>query len=454
MKNRQRLIVIMFVAGFLTAAILILRDVSTNSSWTATHTGLVFLAITCLAGIGIVVEQASQAARIKSARTAAGKMIGKDVETVADELLELEKSLERIQKKLVEARLRERVIVDNANDIICSFDKTGKFIAANQAAERVWGHSGAALRGRSYQEFVHEEDLGKTGEALAKAMESRRGLIFENRIRCVDGRFADMLWTAQWSGTEQTVFCVAKDISSQKEIERIRESLVATVSHELRTPLSSLKWLITIMLQGGYGEISQKAKDKLEGSENTLDRLITLINTLLDIQKMDAGKFETHKEPVKVSLLVKQSVDSVEELATANGVNINFDNGIDATIVADKAQIEQVLVNFLSNAIKFSPNGESIEVSVKRTPENWLELSVTDHGRGIPPKQHRQIFEPFHQASRDKGGSGLGLAICKRIIEAHNGEIGVRSQENTGSTFWFRLPPAANGTSATEQPQA
>jgi signal transduction histidine kinase len=229
--------------------------------------------------------------------------------------------------------------------------------------------------------------------------------------------------------------------SSLKEVEQMKQEFVSMISHDLRVPLTTVKGFLELLSDGAYGSLTEQGQQRTELAERNITRLIALINELLDMEKMESGKLELVQETIPLSPVVSRSLDSVRGLAEEHHVTLLVGK-VDCNIYADSKRIEQVLVNLLSNALKFSPENSTITVSAT-SDEQWAEVSVRDEGRGIAAKYHDAVFQRFRQvlpSDSDKGGSGLGLAICKAIIEQHEGKIGILSQEGKGSTFWFRLP--------------
>ncbi|MBX9690758.1 MAG: PAS domain-containing sensor histidine kinase, partial [Cyanobacteria bacterium] len=232
------------------------------------------------------------------------------------------------------------------------------------------------------------------------------------------------------------------DVTERHEIERMKREFVAMVSHDLRTPLSSVQGMLALLSAGAAGNLPARAGSIVETAEGQLERLISLINDLLDIQKMESGRFQIERDEVLVKDLLDQSLEAVEQVAKAAKVEFSLPE-TNARMIADGARIIQVLVNLFSNAIKFSPADGSVEVTVIESPTE-VEFRVEDHGRGIPPEHIDAVFERFRQVepgdAKEKKGTGLGLAICKMIVEGHGGTIGVRSEPGKGSTFWFKIP--------------
>lgn len=224
-------------------------------------------------------------------------------------------------------------------------------------------------------------------------------------------------------------------------VDRQKKEFLAVVSHDLRSPLMSVQGTLTLMTNGILGELSDKAKMRLEDAEADVGRLINLINDLLDTELLESGEFDLHLEDVSVSRLIDRSLKSVESLAEKAQIQLDS-QATETNIHADEDRLVQVLVNLLSNAIKFSNAGTSISITTAAI-DGKVEIRIKDSGRGIPPALQKEIFERYKQVeladSREKGGSGLGLFICKKIIDAHQGEIGVESTEGAGSSFWIRI---------------
>jgi signal transduction histidine kinase len=231
-------------------------------------------------------------------------------------------------------------------------------------------------------------------------------------------------------------------VKSLKELEEMKRQFVAMVSHDLRTPLTSLKMFLELLEQGIYGELNAVGSSRTQLAERNVTRLIALINDLLDYEKLQSGQFSLNTSVIALAPVVARSIDAINAFAEQHKVKL-LAEPIDCEAVADGDRLIQVLVNLISNAVKFSPENGSVVVSARRI-ENMVEVRVKDEGRGIPKEFHHTVFERFKQVKKsdatEKGGTGLGLPICKALIENHGGKIGVESEEGKGSTFWFTLP--------------
>lgn len=227
-----------------------------------------------------------------------------------------------------------------------------------------------------------------------------------------------------------------------KEAQEVRKAFVAMVSHDLRSPLTSIGGFLELLEIGVMGDISADAADGVAKARANVERLIRLINDLLDLEKMESGTIKLTVGLTSMQTVLDRSVQAVSSLAQSSGVSIATDYQ-EAELQIDSDRLIQVVVNLLSNAIKFSPEGGTVVVRMIASPQE-IEVRVIDQGRGVPEKYRDLIFERFKQVDEtdytQKGGTGLGLPICKAIVEQHGGSIGVDSEENKGSQFWFKLP--------------
>lgn len=243
------------------------------------------------------------------------------------------------------------------------------------------------------------------------------------------------------------------------ENDRMKKEFVSTVSHELRTPLTSIGGALGLLAGGVLGEIPPKAKHVLDIANKNSQRLAHLIDDLLDMEKLVAGKMRLDLEPQWLTPLVEQAIEANRAYAEQYQVRLLLaaceDN---VKVMADTMRLQQVVTNFLSNAAKFSPHGGQVEVNILRRTDS-VRVEVIDHGRGIPAEFRTRIFQKFAQAdssdTRQKGGTGLGLAISKELIERMNGQVGFDSKEGQGALFYFELPIWKAGTeTATNAPSA
>ncbi len=359
-----------------------------------------------------------------------------------DEISTLDKTLHSVANTLQEMSRRERAIIDNAVDVICSIDEQGRFTEISPASQTQWGMKPSELVGTHYLDIIDESDRNTTDEKMIAARANGGVISYENKVRSRRSTL-DMFWSCSWSNEERAFFCTAHDISERKRLDLIKQQFVAMVGHDLRSPLAALHVYFESLDSGIYGEPSEKLARFTPIALRNTERLIALVNDLLDIEKLESGTFQIEYANTSIDTVLLDSIETLKNLAKQTDVKITFVESREV-ISADSERLTQVFINLLSNAIKYSPAGGMIDIGTKNYGDE-LEISVQDQGRGIPEEFRTIIFERFKQielSDNKRGkGTGLGLAICKAIVEQHKGSIGVESAASgIGSRFWVRLP--------------
>jgi signal transduction histidine kinase len=238
---------------------------------------------------------------------------------------------------------------------------------------------------------------------------------------------------------------VARDISSIKVANRVRANFVSMVSHELRTPLNSVHGFIDLLLQGHMGELTEEQHKYLGYAQEGVQQLISIVEDILFLTRSDSGQFEMKQQKVDLHVLVKQVVNSLQPQALKADVVLNQDIPAPTPVLyADPQRMKQVLNNLVTNAIKFTPPGGTVTIRARLNDEQFVMLSVSDTGYGIPVEDRQHVFERFYQSNHAQqskmGGYGLGLSIARLIVEQHGGEISFESVLNEGTTFSFTIP--------------
>ena len=243
-------------------------------------------------------------------------------------------------------------------------------------------------------------------------------------------------------GVLQYFASVARDMTERHELERMKDEFVSNVSHELRTPLTSIRGALGMLASGAIGDVTPKAKRMLDIAVANSDRLVRLINDILDIERMESGRIAMQKRAVDVGELMINATDTMRAMAERAGIALEV-RPLSAVMQADADRMIQTFTNILSNAIKFSDKGSTVSFTAADEGADII-FSVRDQGRGIPPEKLQTIFGRFQQVdstdAREKGGSGLGLAICHTIVEQHGGRIWAESDLHHGSTFYISIP--------------
>lgn len=348
--------------------------------------------------------------------------------------------------KINEQVERERAILSNLPFMIWIKDSESKFLAANE--------SFAKMCGKKVEDIIGKTDLELWPEELAQGyikddievMQKKKTKSIEEVINDPSGpkwheTFKTPLFNDKGEVVGTTGF--SRDITEKKEVDKIKNEFVSMVSHELRTPLTSIRGALGLVLSGSLEKLSDKTTSLLDIANNNCLRLINLINDILDIEKIEAGKMDFNSESTDIIPLINQSVKLNTQFAQKFNVNIKFEKKVEnALVYADKDRLIQVMTNLLSNAIKFSKQNSSVKILVSRRGKN-IRVSTTNYGVEISDEFKKRIFQKFAQAdssdSRQKGGTGLGLSISKAIIEKMNGKINFISKNNK-TTFYFDLP--------------
>lgn len=362
-----------------------------------------------------------------------------------DELTQLDDVFHQLHGALSLLRRRERAILENAVEVICSLDKDLKFAELNQAVNRLWGYLPDDLIGARVAEVLAAEARQLVAEKLetAKASNANSEITFEAPITKHGGGRAESAWSVNWSQEDQAFYCVIHDVTERKKLDALKREFVAIVSHDLRTPLTNVQLIHELVDDEAREKLSHDSYAELSSVRDNVSRLIALINNLLDLEKLESGNMDVEPVQRELAPVVTESISALKSIG--KGKKIQLVNTVDEQLEAyfDRERILQVLVNFLSNALKYSPPSSTIEITAE-TQGDFIRVSVNDQGPGIPEAVIATIFERFKQASRDDErihkGSGLGLAICKQIVESHCGSIGVDSKPGEGSKFWFTLP--------------
>jgi len=302
---------------------------------------------------------------------------------------------------------------------------------------------------------VHPEDLPSVQKADVDCIAGKTARSeAEYRLRVADGTWRWMRSVAipqdfTRGNTPQRLVGVQIDITKLKETDLIKREFVSTVSHELRTPLSSIHGALKLLLGKVSGDLPLEAVDLLKIAQRNSDRLVLLINDILDVEKLAAQKgVDFNILRSNIGDLVEKTIESVQPLSIASGITVDVrDLSQDSAAFVDADRFEQVLVNLVSNAIKFSPKNGLVRVKIERI-STLMRVSVTDQGPGISPEFSGKVFERFSKASSSDAkfsqGAGLGLFISKQLVEQMGGQIGFRSEPNMATTFWIEFPTDAN----------
>lgn len=387
----------------------------------------------------------------------------------SDEVADLDGIFRRMSGALEAASRSEKALIANVSSVLISLDKDFRIQKVSEASTKVLGQSEGDLIGSHMSMLFAPDERAWVHEKVSDATRSDNEIVFEASVLKPSKDSVDVRWSVSWSPLEQTFFCVAVDISKEKQLARMKQQLMDTVAHDLRSPLTAVMNTLNLFQIGVLGELSEKAMAKINQTESSVARLVRLINDLLDFEKMESATVTLDCKTHSVDSLLSEAIIAVAPVAEAEQVNIDLELS-ELRVNADGDRILQVLVNLLSNAIKFSPTGGEIKVRSaltdsasleaedtisKNGSKSFIKIEIRDQGPGIPSELQRVIFDrykmldsqpaynrtPGKEKQARQKGFGLGLAIARHIVDLHGGDIGVEScgVAGDGSTFWFTL---------------
>ncbi len=398
-------------------------------------------------------------------------------------------------------------ILQHAHEAIFFLDLKGHVSYWNQAAEELYGFDAATPSGWSFEDRLPPEWLSEHRRLIGEVLARHGDFLIQIEHLTRDGRRVpveqSLAPVSDWRGQIVGISLMIRDISerlraeqaTRLEIERhaeqaflkdlealvaertrqlaqrteelehanqqlqkadhYKDEFLSMISHELRTPLNFIMGFASILDDEVSGPLNAAQHQQLAKILSGADRMLLLVNNLLDMSRMAAGKFQVFPQEMPFSPIIEEVMESMRPLAREHGQELRVEGDASGLVAVDEPRIVQVLTNLLGNAVKFTPAGGTISLRTTRT-ETELLVEVSDTGPGIAPEDLNRIFRRFGQldmsSTRPKGGTGLGLSISKALVESHGGRIGVRSEPGMGSTFWFTLPLTSSPPSPITQP--
>ncbi|CAN5181680.1 hypothetical protein BH10CYA1_BH10CYA1_40690 [soil metagenome] len=421
----------------------------------ATLTGLfVSLIVSCGAALLFFRNIAKRLQIIEN--NAQSVALGKELQpllTDQDEIGQLDAALHKAANLIMDAKKKEFAILEQSVDVLCSLDRRLRIVDIGESVYRAWKHTAGELIGRSILTLVPEQERTRLTTLLLEGMSTEKEFEFECQLNPGQGDVRDILWKMSWSQHDRIFYSVAHDVTERRALARQKQQLISVAGHDLRTPLTSVSSTFSLITEGARGELSAQAQKELVKASQSVERLMELVRDLLDMEKLDAGKMVLEFKSVSALDVCSTAVDSLSTLAAKMNVKIQAP-WQDALMLGDQRRLVQILINFLSNAVKFSPRGGTVTVAI-RDGDDFVELSVADQGPGIPAVDRELIFEKFHQSksvtsTAPMKSTGLGLAIAKVLTEGHNGTIGVESEVGKGTRFFVRIPTFRDNYSSME----
>jgi PAS domain S-box-containing protein len=363
-------------------------------------------------------------------------------------VIERTRDLQQTQDSLNDALQRVNFHFENSPLAAIEWDRDFRVIRWSATAEQIFGWSSPQVLGKRLGEwkFVVEEDAARISQVMKRFISgTETSNITINRNYCQDGTVVNCEWynsvLLDENGKMESVFSLALDVTHRHQVEKMKDEFIAVVSHELRTPLTSIYGSLKLLDSGLLVQEPEKEKRLLTIAVDSTDRLMRLVNDILDIERIESGTVQMVKAVYGVAELMAKVVDAIEPLADSAGIKLSVSN-LGGNVWVDIDRMIQTFTNLIGNAIKFSPRGSTIWFTASKQAGQML-FQVRDCGRGIPPDKLAMIFERFQQVdasdARSGEGTGLGLAICRSIVEQHGGHLWVESVVGEGSTFFCIL---------------
>ncbi|NQV79500.1 MAG: PAS domain-containing sensor histidine kinase [Alphaproteobacteria bacterium] len=321
-------------------------------------------------------------------------------------------------------------------------DWRGHLIRLSPSWERLLGHTPIEMAAVHFSEFIHPDDVEDTMREAVKLRSSpHQTAAFDTRFRHKNGSYLWLQWNASADSRRRLVYATAVDITARVEAESFKDSLIATVSHEIRTPLSSLFAALKIATSMQTAPLPAQTQRMLEIAESNAERLVHVIDDMIDLERIEKGTLEYTLVACDVSMLLTTAVDQVRFLfEDADIALVIHDTTHGQRVLVDEQRMQQVLGNLLSNTVKFAPSGSTVQLSAA-TAGRTVRITVRDEGPGVATADQERVFERFYQSgNHNKGGSGLGLAISQTLVRGMGGEIGIDPGTSPGAVFFVDFP--------------
>ena len=357
-----------------------------------------------------------------------------------------------VENALRESESRARAIFESAVDGVITFNESGLIETVNPAAEKIFGYDADELRALHIHHLMLLGD-GQTERVPGPVPKYAEPNEFRNAsLRLVTGwrkdgeAFPIELTISQVKLSNRCIYTgIIRDVTERMKLDQMKREFVSVVSHELRTPLTSIRGSLSLLNTAAVGELPPRARSMISIGLQNSERLLRLINDILDIEKIEFGKMEFTFEPIRVRALIQAAEEEHRAYLDQFKISLQIDENARHNVVVqgDHGRLMQVLANLISNAVKYSPDNGTVTIGTD-IRKDTIRIWVKDQGPGIPESFRDRIFQKFSQAdssdTRQKDGTGLGLSIAKAIVECHGGTINFETAEGKGTTFYFDLP--------------
>lgn len=370
------------------------------------------------------------------------KDVEKELKKSQTALMNILEDTEKAREQAEEERKRTEEIIASLNDGIFVFDEDRRLSLMNDQAEEFFGVEKEELIGKKVFKFFHYPELRPLANLLGRKIER----LFREELKMEENFILEVSTIPLMSkGKNMGYIVVLHDVSREKVVERMKTEFVSIAAHQLRTPLSAIKWTLRMLLEGDLGDLNEEQQEYVEKTYKSNERMIRLINDLLNVTRIEEGRYLYERTPTNIVEMIQSLVDSYKDEVKKRDIVLEVNKPKEdlPKVEVDPEKVRLAAQNLVENAIKYTLEGGTVTVTIRRVKDE-VEISIKDTGIGIPEEQQDRVFSKFFRGvnalKEETEGSGLGLFITKNIIEAHGGNVWFESQVGEGTTFYFTVP--------------
>lgn len=365
-----------------------------------------------------------------------------DLRKVRAALLNVLEDTDELRRSAVDERNKTMAIIENLTDGVILLNKKKQIEIINSPATELFNTSKKEAIGKCFVDLLDIENIPEIKKILID--KDRIKNIYREEVTTLDGLHLEITSVLLKDEIEEKGFLIIiHDVTKEKLIEKMKTEFVSVAAHQLRTPLSTIKWTIRMILDGDVGEINEEQRELLEQTYISNERMIKLINDLLDVSRIEEGRLLYDQEDARIEDVLDSVIEASQEMLRNKNMVLEVNKKETPKVKIDKEKIGVVIQNLLENAIKYTEQGGKIKITLDNDEKNVI-FKIEDSGVGIPKSQQDRIFTKFFRAENvtrmETDGTGLGLYTTKNIVQAHKGQIWFESEENKGTTFYFTIP--------------
>ena len=358
-----------------------------------------------------------------------------------NEIADVDRAFAGLVEAVNDANEKEKAILENVNDIICTIDGAGKFATVNEASEDILGYSPEDLIGKYYLDYILSEEAQKISQSVDAVVDGHGAQKFEGKMIKSDGETIDLLWSCYWSDADRSLYLILYDNSHVKQAERLRQEVISMVTHDLRSPLAGISLAYDFLKSQDSFQEDQELSRLVKQAASACHLMNCLITDLLDVEKIRSGQMQLMPAEVKVSHLFQKCKQLLQSTPETDNLQLEIGDNR-STLVVDSDSMVKVLTSLVASAAKYCEENKKIKLDAQDM-EGMLELSISYDGRNIPPVMLSSMFEHYqkldYSTDHYPGVSGLALTLCKTIVEEQGGEIWAENYAS-GSAYKISIP--------------